>query len=117
MRGLPHQIKNFVSSSELNLSKLENFNSFKLKNFSLKIENENTKIQSELSTEFVISFYLFLITFIILSILGTLFCQGLCGVQRSKKDFFGVKKDFYKKVFLLVKKTCVFTSFYLNLKF
>ena len=73
MRGLPHQIKIFVSVSELNLAKLEKKNSFFAKKIYLKIENKNTKKQSELSTEFSISFCLFFITFSILSILGTLF--------------------------------------------
>ena len=57
MRGLPHQIKIFVSVSELNLAKLEKKNSFFAKKIYLKIENKNTKKQSELSTEFSISFF------------------------------------------------------------
>ena len=96
MRVLPHQKKNFVSVSELNLAQLENYNSFFVKNLSKKIENENTKKQSKLSTEFPISFCLFFITFSILSIFGTLYYQGLCGVQKAKDDFFRVKDDFFR---------------------
>ena len=52
--------------------------------------------QSELSTEFPISFCLFFNTLSILSILGTLFYQGLCGFQKTKNDFFRVKDDFFR---------------------
>ena len=123
MREFPHQIK-FVSVSELNIAKLKKIK-FQTEEQPLKkFQNKNTKNKVELSTEFWISFCLFFITFIILSILGTLQSQFLCGVQKTKKDFFRVKKDFFRvkkdfffKVFLFIKKTCIFTSFYLYLKF
>jgi hypothetical protein len=60
--------------------------------------------------DFAISFFLFFITFNILSILDTPDDQFLCGVQGSKKDFFRVKKDFFrvKKDFFRVKKDFLF---------
>jgi len=56
--------------------------------------NKKTKIFVGYPQNFAISFFLFFITFNILSILDTPDNQFLCGVQGSKKDFFRVKKDF-----------------------